>query len=124
LKILLTPPRPDSPSFEVDHQIAQALVALHDASIKIRGAGRFVGDTATILLARDADGGKALEALRGNGIEGSPELETEVGRGEGGDLRGHHRRDEGPSDTHPEAFLPWIRLETRRGYSRNPVRIH
>ncbi len=112
MKIRPTPPQPDSRSFEVDHQIALALAALHDASIRVRGAGRFRRDTATILLARDADTGEALEALRKKGIEGFPEPETQVGRGDG-DLRGQHR-EEGTWDRLLEKFLPRINLETRK----------
>ena len=112
MKIRLTPPRLDSPSFEVDHQIAVALAAMHDASIKIRGAGRFGRDTATILLARDADSGEALEALRKKGIEGFPEPETQVGRGDA-ESRDQHRV-EGTSDASSQTFLPWINREARK----------
>ena len=34
MRILLQPPRPDAPSFEVDFEIQKALVALHGYSIK------------------------------------------------------------------------------------------
>ena len=111
MRIRLTPPRPDSPSFEVDHQIALALAALHAVSIKIRGAGRFGGET-TILLARDADSGKALEALGKKGIEGFAEPETQVTNGNG-DLGGQHQQRV-TSDTRTGTSLPWINLETRK----------
>lgn len=88
--IRLTPPKPDSPTFEVDHQIALALVTLHDAQIRVRGAGRFGRETATILLARNADSDRALEELQKKGIEGLPEPETQVGRGDG-DFACQHR---------------------------------
>jgi hypothetical protein len=39
MTILLDSPKPDSPSFEGDHQIAVALAALHDSYVKTRGAG-------------------------------------------------------------------------------------
>ena len=111
MKIRLTPPQPDSPTFEVDHQIALALASLHHASIKIRG--KSIGrDTATILLARDADSGKALETLGDKGIYGRLEADTQIrsGKGEGHDKAGYER----PSNTSSETFLPWINLETRK----------
>jgi hypothetical protein len=60
MKLLLDPPKPDSPTFEVDHQIAVALAALHESFIRIRGAGRFGDQTATIVLQRDRDADAAL----------------------------------------------------------------
>ena len=68
MTILLDPPKPDAPSFEIDHQIAVALAALHDAFVKIRGAGRFGDKTATIVLQRDGDADMALAALNSVGI--------------------------------------------------------
>jgi hypothetical protein len=66
MKILLDPSKPDSPTFEVDHQIAVALATLNESFIRIRGAGRFGDQTATIVLQRDAD--VALAALNSVGI--------------------------------------------------------
>jgi hypothetical protein len=71
MKILLDPPKPDSPTFEVDHQIAMALAALHESFIRIRGAGRFGDQTATIVLQRDGDAEVALAALNSVGIHAS-----------------------------------------------------
>jgi hypothetical protein len=68
MTILLDPPKPDSPTFEVDHQIVVALAALHDSLIGIRGAGRFGKSTASILLERDRDTDKAVAALNRVGI--------------------------------------------------------
>jgi hypothetical protein len=68
MTILLDPPRPDSPSFEIDHQIAVALAALHKSFVKIRGAGRFGMSRATVLMQRDADRQIALKALEQAGI--------------------------------------------------------
>jgi hypothetical protein len=68
MTILLDPPKPDSPTFEIDHQIALALAALHDALVKIRGAGRFGDHAASIVLARDGDTDRALAALHGVGV--------------------------------------------------------
>jgi len=76
MKIRLTPPQPESPSFEIDHQLALALATLHDAAIRVRGAGRFGRNIATILLEGHSDIGKALNVLRSKGIEGRPEFET------------------------------------------------
>ena len=76
MKILLEPPKVDSPTFEVDHQIAVALGVLHDAVVMIRGAGRFGSGAATIQLVRDGDTVKALAALQKVGIQAheAPEL--------------------------------------------------
>jgi hypothetical protein len=71
MRILLQPPRPDAPSFEVDFEIQKALVALHGNSIKIRGAGRFGDGAAAIVLQRENDAARALAALRGAGIRAS-----------------------------------------------------
>jgi hypothetical protein len=68
MTILLDPPKPDAPSFEIDHQIVVALATLHGALIRIRGAGRFGGDSATILLESDVDAETALVALNSVGI--------------------------------------------------------
>ncbi len=68
MKLLLQPPKSDSPSFEVDHQIQIAIAALHGYLIRIRGAGRFADGSAGILLARDSDAEIALAALRHVGI--------------------------------------------------------
>jgi hypothetical protein len=68
MRILLDPPKPDSPTFEIDHQIAVALAALHGSLIKIRGAGRFGNYSASILLERDGDADPALTALKRVGI--------------------------------------------------------
>jgi len=68
MKILLDPPKPDSPTFEVDHQIAVALAALHNSLIRIRGAGRFGDQTAIIVLQREGDADLALAALGRVGI--------------------------------------------------------
>jgi len=77
MTILLDPPRPDSPSFEIDHQIVVALVALHKSLVKIRGAGRFGSSPATVVLQRAADKQIALKALEEAGIrariKGGPE---------------------------------------------------
>jgi hypothetical protein len=71
MTILLDPPKPDSPTFEVDHQIAVALAALHASLVKIRGAGRFGDQIATIVLQRDEDADVALAALSSVGIHGA-----------------------------------------------------
>jgi hypothetical protein len=71
MRILLQPPRPDAPSFEVDFEIQKALVALHGYSIGIRGAGRFGDGAAAIVLQRDTDLTRALTALRKAGIRAS-----------------------------------------------------
>jgi len=68
MRILLQPPRPDAPSFEVDFEIQKALVALHTYSIRIRGAGRFGDGAAAIVLQREIDATLALDALRNAGI--------------------------------------------------------
>jgi hypothetical protein len=68
MRILLQPPRPDAPSFEVDFEIQKALVALHSYSIRIRGAGRFGDGAAAIVLQRETDADRALSALRDAGI--------------------------------------------------------
>jgi hypothetical protein len=68
MRILLQPPRPDAPSFEVDFEIQKALVALHGYSIAIRGAGRFA---AAIVLQRETDAMRALAALKDAGIRAS-----------------------------------------------------
>jgi hypothetical protein len=68
MTILLDPPKPDSPSFEIDHQIAVALAALHGSYVKIRGAGRFGRQCATVLLQREVDTQIALNALARAGI--------------------------------------------------------
>ena len=68
MTILLEPPKPDSPTFEVDHQIAVALATLHKSFIRIRGAGRFGNQSATILLERDGDADTALAILKNVGI--------------------------------------------------------
>ena len=71
MRILLDPPRPDARTFEVDHQIQTALVALHHSLIRIRGAGRFGDDSAAIVLERDRDADIALAALNRAGIPAS-----------------------------------------------------
>ena len=71
MRILLDPPRPDARTFEVDHQIQTALVALHHSFIRIRGAGRFGDDGAAIVLERDTDADTALTALSRAGIRAS-----------------------------------------------------
>jgi hypothetical protein len=68
MRILLDPPNPDAPSFEIDHQILIALVALHSSLVRIRGAGRFGAHSASILLERDGDADMALAALNSVGI--------------------------------------------------------
>jgi hypothetical protein len=68
MRILLDLPMPDSPTFEVDHQIVVALATLYGSLIRIRGAGRFGNRNATIMLERDADAGTALAALSSVGI--------------------------------------------------------
>jgi len=68
MRILLQPPRADAPSFEVDFEIQKALVALHDYSIRIRGAGRFGDGSAAIVLQRESDAPRALSALKDAGI--------------------------------------------------------
>ena len=68
MKILLSSPKADFPSFEVDHQISLALGILGAAAVKVRGAGRFGTNAATILLERREDAGKAIEALHQAGI--------------------------------------------------------
>jgi hypothetical protein len=75
MTILIDPPKPDSPSFEIDHQIAISLAALHRSQIKIRGVGRFGRDRASVLLLRDADCEKALNALSDAGIHAAIEAE-------------------------------------------------
>jgi hypothetical protein len=78
--ILLDPPKPDSPSFEIDHQIVISLVALHRSQIKIRGVGRFGRDRATVLLQREADCERALHALSDAGIHGVIEADAHRAR--------------------------------------------
>ncbi len=68
MTLLLQPPKPDSPSFEVDHQIQTAIAALRGYLIRIRAAGRFGDGTACILLARDSDAEIAVAALEHIGI--------------------------------------------------------
>jgi len=68
MTILLDPPKPDSPSFEVDHQIAVALAALRNTFIMIRGAGRLEDHGAGVLLDRNEDAGIALAAPNSVGI--------------------------------------------------------
>jgi hypothetical protein len=68
MRILLQPPKPDSPTFEVDFQIQHAIVALHVSQVSIRGAGRFGDGEAAIILQRDLDLEAAVEALRLTGI--------------------------------------------------------
>src|ERR1017187_9156412 len=70
MTILLEPPKPDSPTFEVDHQIAVALATLHKSFIRIRGAGRFGNQSATILLERDGDADTLRRPLRGRAPRG------------------------------------------------------
>jgi hypothetical protein len=69
LRIVLRPPKPDAPSFEIDHLIVHALAALHRCLVKIRGAGRFGTRGAAILLQREDDSAVALAALREAGID-------------------------------------------------------
>ena len=71
VRILVQTPRPDAPSFEVDFEIQKALIALHEYSIKIRGAGRFGDGYASIVLQRDTDAALAIEALKEAGIRAS-----------------------------------------------------
>ena len=68
MQIILEPPKPEAPSFEVDFQIQQAIVALRRSSITIRGAGRFGEGLSAIVLQRDADVSAALTALKLAGI--------------------------------------------------------
>jgi len=68
MQIILEPPKPEAPSFEVDFQIQQAIVALRRSSITIRGAGRFGEGLSAIVLQRDADVSVALTALESAGI--------------------------------------------------------
>jgi hypothetical protein len=75
--ILLDPPKPDSPSFEIDHQIAISLAALHRYQIKIRGVGRFGRNRASVLLQRDDDCDKALHALSDAGVHAVIEAEAQ-----------------------------------------------
>ena len=65
MRILLQPPRPDAPSFEVDFEIQKALVALHGYSIKIRGAGRFGDGAAAIVLQRETDADEGAGRAQG-----------------------------------------------------------
>jgi hypothetical protein len=71
MTIYLDPPKRDSPSFEIDHQIVIALGALYKHLIKIRGAGRFGELSATILLQSDGDADLAMAALKSVGIHGT-----------------------------------------------------
>ncbi len=71
MQILLELPKPDAKTFEVDHQIQTALVALHRSLIRIRGAGRFGNGAAGIILERDADAEIAVAALKHAGIRAS-----------------------------------------------------
>jgi hypothetical protein len=71
MTIYLDPPKRDSPSLEIDHQIVIALAALHNHLIRIRGAGRFGELSATILLQCDGDADLALAALKSVGIYGT-----------------------------------------------------
>ena len=68
MRLLLQPPTPNPPSYEVDHQIQTAIAALHGYLIRIRGAGRFADGSAAILLARESDADIARAALRHVGI--------------------------------------------------------
>jgi hypothetical protein len=68
VRILLDPPKPDSPTFEIDHAISIALAALLGSHIKIRGAGRFGEHSAAILLEREGDAVTAVTALKNVGI--------------------------------------------------------
>jgi hypothetical protein len=68
MTILLEPPKLDSPTFEIDHQIALALATLYHALVKIRGAGRFGGHAASIVLERETDTDVAVAALDKVGI--------------------------------------------------------
>jgi hypothetical protein len=68
MRILLDPPKPEAPTFEVDHQIATALAILHNSFIRVRGAGRFGNRGASIVLERDGDSETALAALQNVGI--------------------------------------------------------
>jgi hypothetical protein len=97
MRILLDPPKPDSPTFEIDHQIAVALAALHGSLIKIRGAGRFGNQGASILLERDGDADPALTALSRVGIRavvGTNKIDSfvlsDAKRHEGRDLKIEH----------------------------------
>ena len=68
MTILLDPPKPDAPSFEIDHQIVVALATLHSALVRIRVSGRFGSHSASILLEREGDADTALAALNNVGI--------------------------------------------------------
>ena len=71
MRIILDPPTPDAPSFEIDHQIAVALATLSGSLVRIRGAGRFGSNRASIILQREADAETALAALERAGIHGA-----------------------------------------------------
>jgi hypothetical protein len=68
MRIWLDPPKPDSPTFEIDHKISIALAAFHGSHIKIRAAGRFGEHSAAILLEHDCDADTAVTALKNVGI--------------------------------------------------------
>lgn len=71
MTILLDLPKPNSPTFEVDHQIVVALSTLHRSLIRVRGAGRFGDHSASILLENDRDADAALAVLNSVGIHGT-----------------------------------------------------
>jgi hypothetical protein len=64
MTILLDPPKPDSPTFEVDHQIVVALVTLHQPLIGSRGAGSFEIRRASVLVEQDRDTDEAVSAAK------------------------------------------------------------
>ena len=71
MTILLDLPQPNSPTFEVDHQILVALSTIHRSLIRFRGAGRIGNHSASILLENDSDADAALAALNSVGIHGT-----------------------------------------------------
>jgi hypothetical protein len=71
MKLLLQPSRPDSSTFEVDHQVQAAITALRGYLIRIRGAGRFDDGTVGILPTHESDIEIAVAALKQIGIWGA-----------------------------------------------------
>ena len=99
MKIRLTLPQPDSPSFEVDHQIAIALVSLREASITVRGCRPIRTRHSNDIAGKDADTGKALEALCDKGIYGCWEADTQIRTGN--------------SDAHDQGETTFRRIQAR-----------
>jgi hypothetical protein len=112
MRILLEAPNPDSPTFEVDHQIQKAIVALHDSQVGIRGAGRFGGEAA-IILKRNEDRARAVDALSRAGIQSS--VIAEKAKRFLSSNEAESRKDAG--DVHPARSFEWPTFQ--RKWRRN-----